>query len=101
MALKMFGGTMTIEEFRDPPEKEYVLQAPPVLYVIPDEQVLLARSFGPASSMPPAPSQPPLSDAHIVDLAPRYHVDKVTVAERRKRKRAADLQRMGVKIKKL
>lgn len=94
LALKMFGGPMTIEEFRSPPDPDYVLQKPPVLNVVPDEQILLSRAFGPTSSMPPSLSCPPTSE-----MQQSYHVDKVTVAERRKRKRVADLKRMGIKMK--
>lgn len=103
LALKMFGGTMSIEEFRSPPEKEYVVQTPPVLEIVPDEQLVLAKAFGPVASMPATQTSIPLSDAYIPcgeNKPPQYHVNKVTVAERRKRKRVSDLKKMGININK-
>ena len=102
LALKMFGGPMTIEEFRNPPDADYMLQTPPVLNIIPDEQILLARTFGPAASIRPSQSNAPLPERQMETMdttKPKYNVNKVTVAERRKRKRALDLKKMGVNIK--
>lgn len=93
---------MTIEEFRNPPDADYMLQTPPVLNIIPDEQILLARTFGPAASIRPSQSNAPLPERQMETMdttKPKYNVNKVTVAERRKRKRALDLKKMGVNIK--
>ena len=69
--------------------------------IIPDEQILLARTFGPAASIRPSQTSAPLPEreTETVDTKPKYNVNKVTVAERRKRKRALDLKKMGVNIK--
>lgn len=106
--LKVFGGTMTIDEFRDSfrwekaMNQEFLVERPPLLIVVPEEQRLLKKLQG-ISHIPSLPNEKP---AHIKlkEKQGKDRLDKQDKARRYKIKKSADVERnkrlrtLGIKV---
>lgn len=99
--LKMFGGPMSIEQFRKTdPKTSYVTERPPILEIIPDETRILARVFTKAAKMRHSSTNnnnnTTTTTTSTIDKGSDYNSSSYTIKEQKKKRKNKSLKRMGI-----
>ena len=100
--LKMFGGPMSIEQFRETdPNTTYVTERPPILEIIPDETRILARVFTKAAKMRHSSTNNNNNSNNntstsTIDKGSDYNSSTYTIKKQKKKRKNNSLKRMGI-----